>query len=1036
MQAPGGPIKARMTGPFASPEPDSRLTDRARRLLAEANRVLSEAVDYPSTLSRVANLLVPDLADWCFVDVLEEDGVLERMAIAHADPRHAELARELGRFPLGPDWEAADAWMQLAGEPVLISHPHAARESVYSPEHLRVIDEVGARAYVLAPLVSGGKLVGSLTLIVSRGGLEHGADELRLIRELARRGAAAIEAARRQEKARRSVLASERNVARMEQLLAISSALSGAVTPAQVVDTILNEGVRASGASIGSIYLLSSDCRSLGLIGSTGIEPEQLERFKLIPTEAPLPIAAAARTGQAVWINSAEEALARFPALSGRASPDHQSLGCVPLRIDGPPIGVLQLGFREPRTFDEHEQRYLRILAQQCAQALERSRLYAVEQAARAAADAERETLDAIFTQAPVPVVVFEGPEHVIAKASPLWRRLVDREVIGKRWTDAFPDSCGDLPRLLDQIYARGEPIELHEYKFSFDRRGGEPPEDRYFNVAFQPLRERSGAVTRIMSVLIDVTDQVRARQKLEEARAALETSEHRYRQLADAMPQIVWTTDSSREVDYINPRWFEYSGMTLEETQRLGWLRRVHPEDVARYEQASREAARRGEGFEIDYRLRAKDGSYRWFLTRMVPIRDAHGSIVKHLGTATDIDELKQLQAQRAQLLASEHAARMEAEHANRMKDEFLARVSHELSTPLFAMKMWIEMLKRGRSTARALEAIEQSARAQAKLVDDLLDVSRAINGKLQINPEPVELVPLVDSAVAGLRPQAEAKRLELVTRYGDVPLVRGDAVRIQQIVSNLVSNAIKFTPEKGRVEVELDRMDDQARLRVRDTGQGISREFLPHMFSPFRQADTGSTRAHGGLGLGLAIVRQLVMLHGGAVHADSEGEGRGATFTVLLPAILESELLEPAEPSRPRRLAQLGGVEVLLVEDDDQTRTVLAMMLEQQGATIRSASSAAEAIEQIKARPPHVVLCDIAMPEEDGYSLIRRVRALGGTLGRIPAAALTAHAREEDRVRALGAGFDLHIAKPAEPAELIALVSHLAGKGQKMQE
>ena len=383
------------------------------------------------------------------------------------------------------------------------------------------------------------------------------------------------------------------------------------------------------------------------------------------------------------------------------------------------------------------------------------------------------------------------------------------------------------------------------------------------------------------------------------------------------------------------------------------------------------------------------------------------------------------------------------EAEEANRMKDEFLATLSHELRTPMNAIVGWTSLMASGgldpETTARAVASIDRNAKAQVRLIEDILDVSRIVSGKLRLKIQPVDLPSVVEAAVDSVRHAAEAKGVAL--HVGLDPgqgSIHGDGDRLQQVVWNLLSNAIKFTPRGGRVDVQLARANAHVELQVRDSGQGIKPEFLPHVFERFRQADSSSTRAHGGLGLGLAIVRHLVELHGGTVEARSEGESRGATFIVHLPVrpVPAAEDTGAGVPlprvAATARVDDLTGVRVLVVEDDAESRSLLESMLARLGAEVEVAASAAEALAAVERRTPDVLLSDIEMPGEDGYSLIRRIRALPSPDGsRLPAAALTAYARTEDRIAALSAGFQFHLAKPVAASELAAVVASLARRG-----
>ncbi len=397
---------------------------------------------------------------------------------------------------------------------------------------------------------------------------------------------------------------------------------------------------------------------------------------------------------------------------------------------------------------------------------------------------------------------------------------------------------------------------------------------------------------------------------------------------------------------------------------------------------------------------------------------------------------------AELSAVVAREQQARAELETASRLKDEFLMTISHELRTPLNTIHGWVRMLQTGAvpdsQQSRALDIIERNTRAQARIVEDLLDVSRIITGKLQLHVRRIDLRGVVQAGIESIRPAAAAKPIELETRIGEGPfLVTGDADRLQQVVWNFLSNALKFTPAHGRVTVTLDRQENAVRLSVADSGIGIVREFLPFVFDRFRQGDTGTTRAHGGLGLGLAIARNLVELHGGSVEVDSAGLNQGTTFTVQLPSVTPAregqhgELVE--QPLAPGGLVlghahRLDGRRVLVVDDEPESRDLLAHVLQHAGAQVTTASSAVEAWAVLESNAPDVLVSDIEMPGEDGYTLIRRARGLSTVqTGRMIAVAVTAHARPKDRVRALQAGYQWHLAKPLEPAELVAVIASL---------
>jgi PAS domain S-box-containing protein len=406
------------------------------------------------------------------------------------------------------------------------------------------------------------------------------------------------------------------------------------------------------------------------------------------------------------------------------------------------------------------------------------------------------------------------------------------------------------------------------------------------------------------------------------------------------------------------------------------------------------------------------------------------------------DITLRKRAEAERDELLVRERAARAEAETANRAKDSFLAMISHELRTPLSPILAWSRMLRQGKvddeKMRRALDVIERSARTQAQLIEDMLDVSRIVSGKLRMQVRPVLIRPVIEAAVDTVRPAAEAKNVRLhVVLDTDVAPVLGDAERLQQVVWNLLSNAVKFTPKGGRVQVALERVNSHVEIAVADNGQGIRPETLPFIFERFRQGETGTTRTHGGLGLGLAIVKHILEAHGGTIHAESAGEGKGAVFTVKLPLAVARTADEP-ERRHPTaveangrvddRYPSLEGVRVLVVDDEPHSNEVVSTLLGSCGAEIRVAVSAAQARELLGRWTADVLVSDIGMPGEDGYEFIAKLRAQAGPVAQIPAVALTAYASRDDRIGLLSAGFQAHVPKPLDPLELVTVVANLA--------
>ncbi|MBE8985677.1 PAS domain-containing protein [Nostoc sp. LEGE 12450] len=560
----------------------------------------------------------------------------------------------------------------------------------------------------------------------------------------------------------------------------------------------------------------------------------------------------------------------------------------------------------------------------------------------------------------------------------------------------------------------------------------------KWWEVVVSPILDGSGQLERILLISRDITDRKKTELLLQESEARLKLA---YK----ATQSGLWDWDITRNRAHVSEEYINLFGLdptTKEITYEL-WLTILHPDDrTSANEAVSHTIQQQQEQYEDDFRIIHPDG-IRWLAARGQVFYDAVGNAIRMVGNVQDITARKQAEIERDRLLQLEQAARAEAERANRIKDEFLAILSHELRSPLNPILGWTKLLQTRKfsetKTAEALAAIERNAKLQTQLIDDLLDVAKILRGKLSIDATPVNLAFVIESAIDTVRTAAVAKSILLHPVLPNIGQVSGDSNRLQQIVWNLLSNAIKFTPKGGRVEIQLEQVDEQAHIIVRDTGKGINPEFLPYIFESFRQEDVSITRKYGGLGLGLAIVRQLVEAHGGTITADSPGEGLGATFTVQLPLLnLQPEIKQTDELLQPG--LELTGIRVLTVDDDSDARELLTVLLAEYGAQVLTVASATEVLANLESFQPDVLVSDIGMPEVDGYNLIQQIRALTPEKGgQIPAIALTAYARVDDSQRAITSGYQRHVTKPLDPEELVQAVMALAqikiGKSESSQ-
>ncbi len=600
--------------------------------------------------------------------------------------------------------------------------------------------------------------------------------------------------------------------------------------------------------------------------------------------------------------------------------------------------------------------------------------LHAVaDELTRSSDPARRDRAVRIVELFPLPAALFGGVSGSEPIANAAWRSM---------FADALP---AKLAGSIETVSGAHTVEYLEELEVPISGYTG------YISMTLQSLLAAPGALV----VGIEVTDRVLARR--------LRVNEQ----------ALIWCVPASGEPSYCNERWRSLIG--------TDWKEAVHVGDLRRWSAALGEAERQREPAEIDLRLRMADETYRWHRVRFAAGTD-------HVAcSATDIHVERGHETERNELLAQARSAHADAERANRLKDEFLAAVSHELRAPLTTMLLWEKVLREhsndDQSRGQALDAIHQSAVAQARLVADLLDFARGISGKLYLDIRAVDVTQVVADAIAAARPGAYAKSINLESDFA--PLAGGvhaDATRLRQILDNLLSNAIKFTSPGGTVTLSVTGSGRFVTIAVEDSGRGIAPESLTRIFEPFSQVDDALTRREGGLGLGLTISKQLVELHRGTLIATSRGLGHGAKFTLTLP--MAGTPRAPSPPVGVRRVPRLDGARVLVIDDDVRVRDALAVLLGRAGLHVDTADSAANGRARIADSTPHAVICDIAMPGEDGYSFVRKLRASGCT---VPSVALTAYSTQLDAQRALEAGFDLHLAKPINLERLVDALSEL---------
>ncbi len=770
---------------------------------------------------------------------------------------------------------------------------------------------------------------------------------------------------------------------RLEILAGVSADLAATTTREEVANVVVARGTVAMSADTCTLYVLSDDGSSLDLIGSSGVAEKVLATVETIEADAANPTWAAFESRKAMWVETAAEYADKIPRLSSieAEGPRVQAFWSVPLIVEGRAVGLLGMGYFEARTFTTQKRSFVETFTQHCAQALLRAQRLDAERYARLVAEEARASIERE-----------EQRRALVAEATAALAATLDYKVTLTRLTTLLVPKLADWCAIemidengkSDQLAVAHSEPKMVDYAWELRRRYPPPPNA----TTGVPNVLRTG----VSEIYPEISDEMIVAGAIDEEH--LRISRELKLRSAIVVPLVARGTT-------------------------LGAITMVYAESGRRYTGAD-------------------------------------------LALAEEIARRAAISVDNARLYGAEQRARAAADDANRLKDEFLATVSHELRTPLNAILGWARMVNSGAveepgKKARATEIIERNAVAMTQLIEDLLDVSRIISGKMRLEIESVDLGKVVEAAIESIRPAALAKEISLrpIIEPAPGPLL-GDPNRLQQVVWNLLSNAVKFTQRRGRVEIVVRRNGSSVEVTVRDDGAGIDPAFAPYVFDRFRQADGTITRSHGGLGLGLAITRQLVEMHGGSIVAASEGLGRGATFTVTLPITAMHPLTdgktalaaggrssssgagagaggaggsEVVDGAGGEGGPELDGLRVLAVDDDEDSRRLIHAVLEKAGALVTLASSVEEALEAFDREIPNVVVSDVGMPGQDGLELIRRIRARPADRGgKVPAAALTAYARAGDRTRVLSAGFSMHLPKPIEPEELIAVVVSLA--------
>jgi PAS domain S-box-containing protein len=890
-------------------------TERAAKARFETLARISDALaraklDLPAVLRAITDEVATTLGDSCAISLLSEDGeALYPMTYRLSDPKAHELYSQVfsqERFPANEGFTR-----RILGAEGALFIPELTPEQVLqgsAPRYRPFFERFPFFSLLGVRLQSEGQVLGTISAARLTPGRPYCAEDARMLETIAQRASWAIANARQYE-----ALQAERQ--RLARLQEVTAALAVAKTPEEVSQVALTHGLASLGASRGGLWTLGRDQNVLLLAGTRGFSDESLRLFGRLPIDNPVPSPAieAFRRGEPVFIESEAEFEREYPELKARTPHIMRTFAtaCVPLMADSWSMGVLSFVFDRPRSFTQEERAFLGIVGRLCAQAIERTRLYEAEQAARKEAEAQRAYLHRLFEQLPAPVSVLTGRELVFTLSNPASQRLIGgRPLLGKSILEALPELRDQgLFEVLTRVYDTGEPYLGLEVPVHYEHGAQGEPRQGFFNLVYHPLYNAHGQVEAIVSFAVEVSEQVLARRRVEESAAGREKA-------------------------------------------------------------------------------------------------------------------LRELEVERQHLAA----VLQEAQAAARAKDEFLAMLGHELRNPLAPILTALQLmqLRAGGTLQRERALIERQIQHVVRLVDDLLDVSRITRGRIDLKKRPLALSEIVAKAVEMVSPLLEERRHQLRSAVPQGLAVEGDEHRLTQIFSNLLTNAAKYTEPGGQVDVLAHPAEGGVVVQVRDTGVGIGPELLPQVFELFVQGARTLDRAQGGLGLGLTIVKKLVELHGGRIRAESEGLGRGSTFTLWLPLSERDPRQSP--PVAPSPLGEEGARgpkkrHILLVDDNRDAVEALAEGLEAFGYSVAVAFDGPRGLEAAARQRPGLALLDIGLPVMDGYELARRLRELP-EMSTVPLVAVTGYGQESDRKRAQEAGFQEHLVKPVDLWQLKALL------------